>query len=283
VNPTPLKSKPQPRSGFIERTLVDINSTLEQAVFAERTARQAGLLQSLDPRMKLISLLLLLLAVSLSHVLWVIAGLYAFALLLAALSAVPMAFFIKRVWVLIPFFTSFVALPAIFITPGSTLVNLPLGLVITQPGVMTAMLLILRVGTSVSFAVLLILTTPWNSVLKAVGVLGVPDVVVLIFGMTYRYLHLLLHAADDMFTSRKSRILRRMTGAEDRRLLAAMSGALLGKSLRMSTDVYMAMESRGFRGIPRTMDRFRMRWTDWIAGGAVLIVSVAGFLMGRSP
>jgi cobalt/nickel transport system permease protein len=279
---TPYQTpKGKPRSGFIERTLVDINNTLEHSVFSEKTARQKGALQKLDPRLKLISLLLILLAVNLSHQLWVIVGLYALALLLGALSAVPMLFFVRRVWILMPFFTGLVALPAIFITPGPALVGLPLGLVITRTGLMTALLLVLRVGTSVSFAVLLILTTPWNSVLKALGILRVPDVVVLMFGMTYRYLHLLLHAADDMVTARKSRILRRLTGAEDRRLLAAMSGALLGKSLKMSEDVYLAMESRGFRGYPRTMDRFRMKWFDWIAGGAVLVVSIGAFLMGR--
>ena len=193
----------------------------------------------------------------------------------------PLAFFIKRVWVYIPFFTGFVAVPAMFMTPGATLANLPLGLVITRPGMMTALFLILRVGTSVSFAVLLILTTSWNSVLKALGILHVPDVVVLILGMTYRYIHLLLHAADDMFMSRKSRILRRQTASEDRRLLAAMSGALLGKSLQTSTDVYLAMQSRGFRGYPRTMDRFQMQWFDWTAASVVLVLSGCAFWLGR--
>lgn len=276
ARPSRLKS----RSGFVERTLIDINNTLEQSLFAEKIARQKGLLQALDARLKVIAMLMLLLAVSLSHQLVIIAGLYIAALILAAVSNISLGFFIKRVWAFIPFFTGILALPALFITPGPALAHLPLGLVITHTGALTALFLLLRVGTSVSIATLFVLTTPWNSVLKALGVLHVPDVLILTLGMTYRYIHLLLHLANDMFLSRKSRILRRLTGREEQRLMAATSGILLGKSLQLSSEVYLAMESRGFRSYPHTMDRFQMRWFDWAAGLVVVFVTLLA-IVGR--
>jgi len=276
-----MSSKRTGRSNFVERTLVDINATLEQSLFAEQTARQPGLLQELDPRLKILSALLVLLAVSLSRNLLVILVLYFLALALALFSKVPLALFVKRVWLFIPFFTGVVALPALFITPGSTLVHLPFGLVITKTGFTTALFLLLRVGTSVSVAVLLILTTPWNSVLKSLGVLRVPPVIILILGMTYRYIHLLLHITNDMFLSRKSRLLRRMTGPEERRLIAATSGTLLNKSLQVSSEVYLAMQSRGFRNYPRTMDTFKMRTIDWLSGAVVIITVAAAIWLGR--
>jgi len=268
-------------AGFVERTLVNINHTLEQSLFAEDIARKKGLLQALDARLKVISLILLLLAVGLSHSLLVIVALYLGVLILAAFSKVPLGFFIKRVWVFIPFFTGIIALPAIFITPGPIWIRLPLGLVITHPGVNTALFLLLRVGTSVSLGVLLILTTPWNSILKALGVLHIPDVVVLILGMTYRYIHLLLNLTNDILLSRKSRIFRRPTGAEERRLLGATSGVLLGKSLQISSEVYLSMESRGFRNYPRTMDTFQMTRLDWVFGAAVLLITTIAIWLGR--
>jgi cobalt/nickel transport system permease protein len=280
VSSTPALKRSH-RSSFIERALVDINHTLEQSLFAEQTARQPGLLQRLDPRLKILSTLLVLMAVSLSHSLIVIAVLYLLTLGLALLSMVPLAFFVKRVWLFIPFFTGVIALPALFVTPGPVLVHLPLGLVITQNGCMTALFLLLRVGTSVSLAVLLVLTTPWNSILKALGVLRIPAVVILILGMTYRYIHLLLHITTDMFLSQKSRLLRRMTGSEERRMIAATSGTLLGKSLQVSSDVYLAMQSRGFRNYPRTMDTFKMRWMDWLSGAVVFITVGAAIWLGR--
>ena len=108
-----------------------------------------------------------------------------------------------------------------------------------------------------------------------------PDVLILTRGMTYRHIHLLLHTANDLFLARKSRILKRMDAPAARHLLAATSGTLLGKSLQISSEVYLAMESRGFRGYPRTMDRFQMRWTDWLAGSVVLLVTAAAVWLGR--
>ena len=270
-----------PRSGFLERTLADLNHTLEQSLFAEQVARQTGMLQGLDPRLKILATFLVLLAVSLSHSLWVILALYFLVLVLALFSRVPLGFFIKRVWLFIPFFTGIIALPAPFIVPGPVWFHLPLGLVITTAGVMTALFLLLRVGTSVSIGVLLILTTPWNDVLKALGVLRIPSVVVLMLGMTYRYIHLLLNLTNDMFLSRKSRLLRRLTAAEDRRLIGATSGALLSRSLQLSSEVYLAMQSRGFRNYPRTLDTFHMKTSDWIAGLVVVLVAGSAIWFGR--
>jgi cobalt/nickel transport system permease protein len=203
------------------------------------------------------------------------------ALGLAAISSVPLVFFIKRVWVFIPFFTGLVALPALFMTPGPALARLPFGIAITQTGLLTAIFLIFRVGTSVSFTVLLVLTTAWNNVLKSLGVLGVPDVLILTLGITYRYIHLLLHLSDELFLVRKSRIVKRMTGSEERHLLAATSGALLGKSLQISSEVYLSMVSRGFRNYPRTMEVFRMKLLDWISAAAVIIIAGIAIWLGR--
>lgn len=269
------------RRGVVERTLADITGALEQSLFAEEIARRPGLLQSLDPRVKVVSILLLLIAISISRSLAVIAGLYVLTLGLAWRSSVPMGFFVKRVWLFMPFFTGVVAIPAFFVTPGPALVQLPWGWVITRTGATTALFLLLRVGASVSSVVLLMLTTPWNTLLKALGVLRVPDVFVLILGMTYRYIYLLLHTAGDMFLSRRSRVVRRLSTADERRIIASSAGVLLNRSLDLSGEVYLAMQSRGFRGYPRTMDTWQMRRLDWAWCVGTLMVAALAIWLGR--
>ncbi len=266
---------------MVEHALASISESLEQSLFAEQIARKAGLFQRLDPRLKIVVTLAFLLAVGLSRSLFVLLGLYAVVLLLAWASAVPMGFFVKRVWLFLPFFTLIIAIPALFITPGPVLIALPLGIAVTRTGLMTALFLLLRVGSSVSLVVLLVLTTPWNSVLKALGVLRIPDVVVLILGMTYRYIYLFLHLANDLFLSRKSRLAGRLTGPAERRLVASSAGVLLSRSLEMSGEVYLAMQSRGFRSYPRTMDSFKMQTLDWAVGAAFVIASAAAIWLGR--
>jgi cobalt/nickel transport system permease protein len=268
-------------SAFIERTLTEINNALEQSLFAEKIARQNGLLQALDARFKLISTLALLLAIALSHNVIVLLVLSLEIFILAAFSKVPPGFFIKRVWGVVLLFSGVIALPSLFITPGPALYQLMPGLLITRTGAMSALFLLLRVSASVSTALLLVLTTPWNAVLKALGVLHVPDVLVLTIGMTYRYIHLLLHLTNDMFLSRKSRILKKMKGEEERRLLAATSAVLLGKSLQVSSDVYLAMQSRGYHGYPRTLDSFQAGWKDWTLGLLLILTALVAIWLGR--
>ena len=283
-----LQSKHRVR-GFFEKTLGDITHTLEQTLFAEEIARADGLLQSLDPRAKLVGALAILIAISFSQSLFVILALYALTLPLAAASRVPMGFYLKRVWMFMPFFTGIVALPALFspFTPGAALVTLldlaspRVYLAITEPGVITAAFLLLRVGASVSVAVLLILTTRWAVLLKALRVLRVPQAFVLILGMTYRYIYVLLHAANNMFLARQSRVMGRLAGAEDRRWLAASIGTLVAKSYALSDDVYLAMQSRGFRGEAQVMKTLAWRAADWAWLGVFVAVAAVAVWLGR--
>jgi cobalt/nickel transport system permease protein len=258
------------RRNVLENTLGEISHVLAQSLFAEETARRPGLLQKLDPRVKIITTLALLIAVALARNLWVIAIIYAVAVALAAASSIPVGFFIKRVWLFMPFFTLIIALPAFFAVPGPPLATLPFGQIITRTGTLTALFLLLRVSTSVSYGMLLVLSTPWNTLLKGLHVLKVPDTFILILGMTFRYIYLLLNTLDDMLLSRKSRVVGTLDGAAQRRIVGATAGTMLGKSLALSGDVYLAMQSRGYTGTPKTMDTFQMRGRDW-AWGAILV------------
>lgn len=280
-------AKSRSAQSFLEKTLSGISDALEQALFADEIAGEPGLVQSLDPRVKLIATIAFLLAVSLSHNPLVILGIYLLTLPIAYASHVPLGFYFKRVWVLMPFFTGIVALPALFniFSPGQPLVTLlalpNFTLSITEPGVITAAFLLLRVGTSVSIGVLLVLTTRWILVLNALRVLRVPQAFVLIMGMTYRYIYLFLHSVNDMFLSRKSRLVGRVSAKEDRQWLGAAMGTMLAKSYDLSDEVYLAMQSRGFRGEAKTMEEPALHQRDWL-GLALFLVVAAGFIwLGR--
>ncbi len=264
---------------FVERTLTEINNTLEQSLFAEKLARQKGLLQLLEPRAKVVGILLVLIAVAASRQPGLIAFFLAASLLAAILSHIPLGAFVQRVLLLVLLFTGIIALPALFMTPGPTLWHLPLGLTVTTTGAKSALFLLLRVSTSVSWASLLILTTPWNNLLKAFGKLHLPDELVLILGMTYRYVHMLLHESVEMFLSRKSRLLKKLPPARERDLLGATGGVLMERSLAVSSEVYLAMQSRGYRHYPRTLTHFKLRWFDWVFLALSCLACLAAFIL----
>jgi cobalt/nickel transport system permease protein len=278
----PAPARRKRRAGFVERTIGGLAGAMEHALYAEELAKANGLLQRLDPRVKVVGLLALVVAVALARNLPVILGLFAVAIVLALLSRVPLRTLATRVWLGALLFTGTIALPAIFITPGQAVYTLPLlGWQITAQGLAAATYLITRVETATTFSLLLILCTPWTHVLKALRVLRMPIVFVVILGMTYRYIFLMLQIARDMFESRQSRMVGTLDGADRRRLAGASVGVLLSKSIQLSNDVYMAMLSRGFRGEVYMLDDFQMRPRDWMALAGFLALAGLAFWLGR--
>jgi cobalt/nickel transport system permease protein len=277
-----MAAKRRGKLGFLERTTASFVDAMEHAFYAEQTARVDGLLQRLDPRVKLLGILALVVPAAAARSLTVIAGLLAIAVVLAALSHVSFGVLMKRVWIAVLLFTGVIALPAPFVTPGRVLYYLPgLGWSVTTQGLMSAGYLVLRVETAATLCVLLVLTTPWNHVLKSLRILRVPAVLVTILGMTYRYLFLVLQSAHDMFESRRSRMIGKLTGRERRRLAASSAGVLMSKTFDLSNEVYLAMQSRGYRGDVSTLDEFQIRNFDWAMLAAFALVSTAAFWLGR--
>ncbi|HVP03743.1 MAG TPA: cobalt ECF transporter T component CbiQ [Solirubrobacteraceae bacterium] len=273
------------KADFVDKTIQGGARVLAEALGNEDVAARPGLLQGLDPRAKLLSLLALLLAAGLARHIAPLVALYATTLVLARASLVPVGWFVRRVWLFIPIFTGIVVLPATLsvITHGDIVVSLgnwfghEVG--ITRQGLYAAGLIVSRVATSISLVVLLTITTPWARVLCALRALFVPRTLVLVIGMAHRYLFVLLDAVDDMYTARKARAVG-LAGdvGGGRAFVAASAGALFGKAHALSEEVHHAMVARGFRGEARPLSPFRLRALDvaWIAGSLALAVVMIG-------
>jgi cobalt/nickel transport system permease protein len=270
------------RGGFLASTTIGFARVLARAMASEQIARQAGLLQSLDPRVRVAGLFSMVLAVMLSRRIAVIGALFLAAVVIAILSKVGVVMLAKRVWLVVLGFTGVIALPAIFLTPGDPVAAFAGGtLHITVQGVQTASLLIARVETAVTFTSLLVLCTPWTHVLKALRAFRLPQEVVMMLAMTHRYIFLLVETAGQMFESRQSRTVGVLNGAAGRRVTARTAGVLLGKSIELGNEVYLAMQSRGFRGDIRVLSDFHMRSWDYLGLAAFLIAGSFSAWMGR--
>jgi cobalt/nickel transport system permease protein len=262
--------------GFIEDVLGALMAVLEHALVAERLAQSPGLLQGFDPRVRLISLFFLIGLTVAVHQLSAVLLLFGLALLLAIASHLPIRLLARGIWPSVLFFTGLIALPALFMVPGNSLLQLPwLGWHLSQQGLNSAALLLGRALTSTTFAALLILSTPWPQLLKALRVLGVPAVLVLILAMTYRYLFVLIHSALEMFVARQSRQVGRMPRRDQRQSMIAGLGVLFGKSLQMANEVFMAMQSRGYRGEHHCLLEFHLQTRDWLALSLLPLATIA--------
>lgn len=271
------------RRGRFASNLASLTRAMAKAFVSETVARRAGLLQSLDPRVRLAGLLALVIAVTLAHKIMVVAALFAIAVVLGLLSQVSLAMLAKRVWLTVLAFTGIIALPALFLTPGTSLMQTPTGISsVTRQGLIVATLLVMRVETAVTLTTLLVLTTPWMHILKSLRAFHVPPEAVMMLAMTHRYIFLLAESANQMFESRTSRTVGVFDSALERRVMAQSAGVLLSKSIELSNEVFLAMQSRGFRGDAKVLVDFRMRGRDYLALASCLVVSIAAVWIGRS-
>lgn len=282
----PIKKK----HAFLEKTLHEIINFFAVSVFAEEIAHRQGLLQSLNPKAKVLSLFLLLLAVNSVHQLLLIWSVYLGLVILALASRVPLLPFIKQVWLVIPLFTGIMASPALFnwVLPGDPLLMLwdfrrsltlgpltfPSTLAITKQGINSFILILSRVGVSVSIAALMTLTTPWIDLLRTFRSFQVPKIFVAGIEMTYRYLYVLITLVQDILIARKARDTGRSKVKEQRQFLARSIGTLFSKSLYMTEEIHSSMLARGYTGEIRSLKTFPWRWQDLLGLALVIMTSL---------
>ena len=80
---------------YVEKTIGGAAVAMRNAMFSDDVAARRGLLQRIEPRVKLASLLALLLAAAMVRHIPVLVAMYAGTLVLAALPALPLGFFVR--------------------------------------------------------------------------------------------------------------------------------------------------------------------------------------------
>jgi len=267
------------KHNFVERSIVGALAFLKESVFSDDCASKKGFLQSLDPRIKTATLLLFVIQVLLAKNIVLLLCLYTASLLLACLSKIRLGFFLKRTWIFIPLFSLFIALPAIFsiFTPGETLAIWKIAglkLVITRQGLSGAAFFVTRVITSVSFVVLLSITTRHFELLKVLRIFKVPQVFVMTLGMCYRYIFLFIGIIENTYLAIKSRVGTKIHSKKGQRIVAFNIASLWQRSYQLNEDVYQAMLSRGYNGEPLVLNNFKAGLQDWLWLLCVLTIFV---------
>jgi len=214
---------------FLNRSRKSALSFFKEAVFSEEIALSHGALQRLDPRLKILLFLSLIICTCFLRDIAQLAVFYIISILLALLSGINIPFFVKRVWFFIPLFTLFIAIPALFMY-----------------GILPASVFVLRVATCVSFAVLMTITTRHNILLRALRSFGVPNIFIQVLDMTYRYIFFFVKIFEEMHIGLKSRLVMDFDGKKAREWIGSRIGYLFKRSIKMSEDVYMAMLARGY-------------------------------------
>jgi len=262
-------------SNFIERSIIGALTFLKDSIFSEECAGTSGFLQSLDPRIKIVSFLLFIFKALLSVSVTDLLLFYVFCLILVLASKINLVFFLKRTWFFIPLFSLFIAWPAIF-GPGQALFvwHIPgAELIISRQGLAGAEIFIMRLLVCVSWAVLLNLTTRHFTLLKALKIFRIPQVFIMVLGMCYRYIYLFVEMIQNIYLAIKSRIGIGVRYQKGQEIVAWNIVSLWNRSVELNEEVYKAMLSRGYRGEALAWNDFKIKAGDylWLAATIMII------------
>jgi cobalt/nickel transport system permease protein len=280
---------------FLGKSIRHMKKTISEELVTEYYAKSRGLLQGIDPRVKLISAVSLIILAGITRSISVLLGLWLLTVLLMFCSGLPVFTLQKRIWGLLPLFSLLVALPGMLnlITDGSPClvlhqfkqpvvwlgIHFPDSIFITKQGLLAGIFLFLRVGISVSLGVLLTITTPINKLLKSLRIIGVPVMFVMIIEMSYRYLSMLLNISIEMFEARHVRTVGKISLGTQRAQLGSSIAALFARSMAVSEEVYQAMTARCYTGEAVTADNMKLGRFD-LAAIVLVIIIITSAVMG---
>ncbi len=255
--------------------------------FQERYQAGDSPLHRLDPRVKLVMTLLLILGIALTPerawpaypLLWALPG------SLAMVGGVSVWRLARMGGLALPFALAAVTLT--FTTPGQPVVTL-LGLTITDAGLARFLAILLKSWLAVQAALLLSMTTHFTALLWAMNSLRVPGTLVAIIGFMYRYLFTLKDEAERLLRARAARSgssagIKSGGGLVWRaRVAGGMVGNLFLRSYERSERVYAAMLARGYDGQIRALNPPPLTWNAVLQGmipiAALIIIEVLAII-----
>lgn len=266
-----------PGTGFLRRTAAGISGMLQNDLLAERYAARNMFLQGIDPRLKLMTMLFFMILAGTCGSFPSLILLCAAALMLAKLSGLGMLIFIRRVWLVLPMLVLILSVPAainLFI-PGKPLLTIIGGLYFTSEGLAAILKVSFRVGISISFGYLLVMTTRWSHLTRSLRLLKIPSVITAIFDITYRYIFVLVQISVEMFEARYLRTTGIVKNSENRRFVAGGIALMFLKASHMSGEIYDSMLCRCYCGDPVGLESFSLTRNDIVwAVNFIIIVSM---------
>ncbi len=276
------------RAPFLEKGMNRLSEMIVTAYSQWESASRDGFFQKIDARIKVLFLVFFVVIVSLKKDIGseLLIGFFLFSLML--ISRLNVFQLYKRILLFGLIFGFLVSLPSIFnlFRQGEVLVallrlpaaydiwiySIPQEIGITQEGLYGMGMLTLRIINSLSITFLLLYTTPFPEIIKALKVFRIPDTFLIMIALAYKYLFLFAKTVEEMHLAKKSRLLRELRPYEARRWVAGRIAFLFRKTRLRAEEVYKAMQCRGFSDTITIQQTGKLRQRDWAVGISLFLV-----------
>jgi cobalt/nickel transport system permease protein len=266
---------------FLDRTIINSARTVKSVYLQAESAGSDRIIQKINPHIKLFSLIYMAVVISVVNNLYAQVLASAFILLLFIIARLAIFQVYRKIFFIAFVFGFIVVLPASLnlITPGKIIFtlfefnapshfwiyNIPQKIGFTENGIQVVSLVFLRVLNSVSFALLIVFTTPFPSFIKAFKIIGVPDTLMMIISLAYKYIFILSRTIEETYFALKSRLSGNIKNSSIRKLVSGRVFFIFKRSVIIYENTYYAMVSRGYNGKPKLHSQNHFTIIDFIA------------------
>jgi cobalt/nickel transport system permease protein len=278
------------RSSYIEKGIGRLSEMITTGYLNVGQESERGFFQRLDPRVKVIFLIFFVVIVSLKRHILPEAVIALFVFLLVALSRINLLQFYKKIVGFTFVFGFLVVVPSALniVTPGELILpvihlsqpykfiiyHVPEEIGITRQGIDGVMMLCLRMMNSLAISLLVIHTTPFHRIMKALQVFRVPNALLLVINLSYKYIFIFARTIEDMYFARKSRLVGMVRDGEARTWVAGRIAHMFRKAMSRYEEVFRAMVARGLAEEVRLSDIGKLTSVDLLSGVFFLLLGI---------
>ncbi|SMC45916.1 cobalt/nickel transport system permease protein [Desulfocicer vacuolatum DSM 3385] len=220
----------------------------------ESLARQESWMHRMDPCVRVITAVIVSFCAALCHDVNILVGHVLMSLVLVGMAKLPpvavfkrlkpLFWFLVMIWVVMPF--THEGEPLVLMGPVA----------LTRPGVMLCVNISLKSVTILLYFMALVATMTVATLGQALHCLHVPDKMIFLLLMTYRYISVIQSEYHRLLRAAKFRGFVPGTNIHSYRTYAYLAGMLFVRASRRAARVYDAMRCRGFNGKFHTLDTF---------------------------
>ena len=276
---------------FLDKTIINSSKAVKSIYFQAEIAARNNFIQKINPNLKLISLIYMAIVISVVNNPITQIIITAIIILFYVIARLKLFNIYMKIFLLAFVFGFLVVLPAALnvITPGKIIFNIirfhkpshfliyniPQNIGFTINGFQVISIIFLRVLNSVSFALLVVFTTPFPSFIKSFKMIGIPDTFLMIISLAYKYIFILSRTIEETYFAFRSRLSGNIKSAGIRKLIGGRVFFIFKRSMLIYQNTYDAMVSRGYKGKITLHSQYYFTFKDL---AVIVIIALTGII-----
>jgi cobalt/nickel transport system permease protein len=279
---------------FLDKTIMNSANAVKHIYMQAENATGENFIQKINPHVKLISLIYIVIVISVVNSLKAQIFITAFVFSIFLIAGLKIFQVYRKIFFIAFIFGFLIVLPASLnvITPGKIIFNLitfskpthfwiyniPQKIGFTENGFQVVLLVFLRVLNSVSFAILMIFTTSFPDFIKSFKIFGVPDTFLMVISLAYKFIFILSRTIEETYFALKSRLSGNIKNSNIRKLVGGRIYYIFKRSVIIYENTYFAMVSRGYQGKVILHSQKQFTYKDLLALIIIVVIGIAVIL-----